>query len=116
MKNSARFRQPRKFLIAGALTFMVAVVLVMFGVQDMVIGAIGLVAFALIAVSIIMFATTLIKMFLFNKGSEEVKEPAIEKVAAPAEVETSKTCKYCGSENKLEEVKCANCGANLKRK
>ena len=116
MKKLGRFNQPKKFLIAGALIFMVAVILVMFGVQDMVIGAIGLVAFALIAVSIIMFATTLIKMFLFNKGSEEVKEPVIEKVAAPAEVETSKTCKYCGSENKLEEVKCANCGANLKRK
>lgn len=26
-----------------------------------------------------------------------------------------KVCKYCGSENKFEEVKCLNCGASLKK-
>ena len=28
----------------------------------------------------------------------------------------TKVCRYCGSENKPEEVKCYNCGANLKNR
>lgn len=30
--------------------------------------------------------------------------------------ETVKVCKYCGADNKPTEVKCSNCGANLKSK
>lgn len=51
--------------------------------------------------------------FATSRHTTKTEQSKIEenKLKSPS---NTKKCQYCGSENKIDEVKCTNCGANLK--
>ena len=63
---------------------------------------------------VMIFAT--IVSFVKGSRNNEIQIVYVEKTEnSEVKKEIVKVCKYCGSENKFEEIKCSNCGANLKK-
>ena len=114
MANSKKIKQSIICLAVGGIFFFVALTIALIwpSAPDLVVGLPGTAGFVMIFLSALLFVLAGMKK-IAQKSADNMQEVA-ETHEQGAQNKQFKVCRYCGSENKLDEVKCDNCGANLK--